>query len=287
MLITALFLMLTSGTVTQEALKWKSIVPGMQLAWLNAKKPSPIGNSRILVIRIDPSRWQLVLVSKNQTGDKNGRTEREWAHDNDLVVAINAGMFAADYNRHVGYMDYRGQVNSGVINHYKSIAAFDPRNPVKSPPFRILDLDEPGITLDSICQEYMSIVQNLRLIKRPGINRWGKQDRKWSEAALGEDRHGRILFVFSRSPFSMHDLNEELLSSEIELLALQHLEGGPEAQLYLNVGGVTLEVVGSYETGFQENNENTSAWKIPNVLGVKRKKVENTSIQVDDASLHP
>jgi len=70
----------------------------------------------------------------------------------------------------------------------------------------------------------------LRLIKKPGINVWQQQDREWSEAAIGEDKEGRILLIFSRSSFSMYDFNKELLQSGIGIVAAQHLEGGPEAQ---------------------------------------------------------
>jgi len=69
----------------------------------------------------------------------------------------------------------------------------------------------------------------------------------------------------------MHDINQELLSAGIGLVAAQHLEGGPEAQLYLNVGDVELEIYGSYETSFREDNGNTTAWPIPNVLGARRR----------------
>jgi len=55
----------------------------------------------------------------------------------------------------------------------------------------------------------------------------------------------------------MHDLNKELLASGIGLVAAQHLEGGPEAQLYLNAGGVQLEMFGSFETSFKENDTNS------------------------------
>ena len=91
----------------------------------------------------------------------------------------------------------------------------------------------------------------------------------WSEAALGEDSSGRALFIFSRSPFTMHEFNRKLLSLEIGLVAAQHLEGGPEAQLYLGIGNVTHEMFGSYETSFRENDGNTAPWPIPNVLGVR------------------
>jgi Phosphodiester glycosidase len=109
----------------------------------------------------------------------------------------------------------------------------------------------------------------LRLIKRPGSNQWGKQDRMWSEAALGEDDAGRILFIFSRTPFSMQDLNEELLAAGIGVVAAQHLEGGPEAQLYVRAGSFKLEQFGSYETLFRENDSNATPWPIPNILGVR------------------
>jgi hypothetical protein len=109
----------------------------------------------------------------------------------------------------------------------------------------------------------------LRLIKRPGVNQWGKQTREWSEAALGEDGDGNVLFIYSRSPFSMHDLNRELLAAGIGVVAAQHMEGGPEAQLYVHTGETELEMFGSYETSFKENDQNAMAWPVPNVIGVR------------------
>lgn len=92
---------------------------------------------------------------------------------------------------------------------------------------------------------------------------------------MGEDTQGRILFIFSRSPFTMHDLNRELLSMGIGVVAAQHLEGGPEAQLYLHVGDEELETFGSYETSFRENDDNAAPWPVPNVLGIRRRAVAN------------
>jgi hypothetical protein len=274
MLVAAAFLICSVSSVTPQAGGWNPIAAGMELRSLDANQ-SPVGDRKIIVVRIDPTKWQLDLVGQSGTGDPSGRTAREWAEAHDLSVAINAGMFASDYVTHVGYMECRGHVNSSRVNDYQSVAAFDPRNPENKPPFRVFDLDEPGITIQTIRQDYASLVQNLRLIKKPGRNRWSKQDKKWSEAALGEDEDGRILLVFSRSPYSMHDLNGQLLKAGIGLVALQHLEGGPEAQLYLKVGDLELEVFGSYETSFREDDSNPTAWPIPNVLGIRGKPVTN------------
>jgi hypothetical protein len=69
----------------------------------------------------------------------------------------------------------------------------------------------------------------------------------------------------------MHDLNDVLLKSGIGIVAAQHLEGGPEAQLYIKVGDFELELCGSYETSYNENNSSTVFWPIPNIIGLKSK----------------
>jgi hypothetical protein len=249
--------------------EWQQLAPGMDLKVLVASEPSSVGDSRITVVRIDPRLWELGFVGISGTDDSEGQTAREWCSSHKLTAAINAGIFAADFKTHIGYSRSRGHVNSRRVNSYQSVAAFDPQGKKGLAPFRIFDLDAPRVTMQAILRDYSSAVQNLRLIKRPGTSKWSQQPRMWSEAALGEDKAGRILFIFSRSPFSMHDLNHELLASGIGLVAAQHLEGGPEAQLYLNVGDVEQELLGSYETSCFEDDDNTVAWPIPNVLGVR------------------
>ena len=241
----------------------------MDLRYIPVKQPNVPSNSRITVLRIDSHLWELDLIGKSRTGEAASHTAREWCEAHKLTAAINAGMFMTDGKTHLGFMRDREHVNNGKANSYQSVAAFDPRDPSSSVPFRIFDLDAPQMSMQSILKDYASAVQNLRLIKRPGSNQWSQQSRMWSEAALGEDDSGHVLFIFSRTPFSMHDLNQELLAPGIGIVAAQHLEGGPEAQLFVNAGGVKLEMFGSYETSFVENDANVTPWPVPNVLGVR------------------
>ncbi len=268
----AVILALVPASVGVAQSEWETLAPGMERTTFVAANPNPVGDSRITVIRIDPELWELDIVGLTMSGEESRRTAREWCEDYELVACINAGMFATDYRTHVGYLRVGDHVNNGHVNAYQSVAAFDPREGSGLPPFRIFDLDAPGVTMEAILEDYATVIQNLRLIKRPGLNRWSRQLKRWSEAALGEDETGRVLFIFSRSPFSMFDLNRELLAAGIGLVAAQHLEGGPEAQLFLRVGDVQLEMFGSYETVFREDDVNESPWPVPIVLGVRPRR---------------
>lgn len=252
---------------------WQVLSPGMELKFVSIHRVNTSENARITILRIDAHLWELQAIGTSSAGERANHTAREWCEAQQLTAAINAGMFKTDGKTHVGLMRFREHTNNGVVNNYRSVAAFDPHDPHVAP-FHIFDLDTPQVTVQSILKDYDSAVQNLRLIKRPGTNQWSKQDRMWSEAALGEDDAGRVLFIFSRTPFSMHDLNEELLAAGIGVLAAQHLEGGPEAQLYVHAGSFKLEQFGSYETSFRENDSNPTPWPIPNVLGVRPRQLQ-------------
>lgn len=255
--------------VPSEASSWRTLAPGMEIRSVQSRKQSHLGDSRITVLRIDPSGWELEVMGIVQTGEGAGHTAREWSRKLKYTAVINAGMFETDQKTHLGYVRSRDHVFNGRVNGYQSMMAFDRRQGKNVPDFRMFDLDSPGGSLEAILANYSSAVQNLRLIKRPGMNQWGKQTREWSEAAVGEDSDGHALFIYSRSPFSMHDLNQELLAAGIGIVAAQHMEGGPEAQLYVHAGDTELEMFGSYETSFKENDQNPAAWPVPNVIGVR------------------
>jgi len=221
--------------------------------------------AQVQILRIDPRRWELTLHGL-PSGESGGYTAREWSRREGLVAAINAGMYQADYRTHSGYMRADGTVFSRGTNGYLSAAAFDPVNP-KDPPFRLFDLDVDPLA--EVLPRYRRVVQNLRLIKRPGENRWSSQERRWSEAALGEDREGRVLLIFCGTPLLLDRLIEALLSLPLGLVAAQHLEGGTQAQLFVAAGGQTIELVGGYEGIFSVPDPQRPAWPIPNVIGIR------------------
>jgi hypothetical protein len=261
------FWLLSAGTVAAEPMQWRLLASGLELG--RFARPARADNSEmhIVVVRVDPAHWDLRLGLASETDGVDGLSAREWARRSGFAAVINAGMFATDYLTHIGYLQHREHVNNPRLSRYQSLAAFCPKIP-EAVPFKIFDMDAPGFSLDAVKRRYNCMVQNLRLIKRPGQNRWDPQPKTWIEAALGEDSQGRALMIFSRIPQSMHALNEALLALPLQIVSAQHLEGGPEAQLFVSVGDFSLEIIGGYENSSGAGSLLGAAWPLPNVIGI-------------------
>jgi hypothetical protein len=96
--------------------------------------------------------------------------------------------------------------------------------------------------LESVTARYRNVVQNLRMVKRPGQSRWQPQERHWSEAALGEDREGRALLLFCGTPLPLDRLIDGLLALPLGLVRTAP-EGGSQAAVRLR-DGQTVELAG-------------------------------------------
>ncbi|MBN1562012.1 phosphodiester glycosidase family protein, partial [candidate division KSB1 bacterium] len=184
--------------------------------------------------------------------------------------AINAGMYQEDYKSNVGYLkNYAHMNNSHVNSSHHSLAAFNPVDASDSP-FFIFDIDE--YAADSVIHRYHSIVQNLRLIKSPGENRWSESTKRWCEAALAQDKDGNALFIYCRTPINMIDFNKALLQLPIDIVAAMHVEGGLPASLHFSHHGVTKSFSGTAETRFDAEGRAINAARLPNVIGFSRKQ---------------
>jgi len=250
------------------AAEWKELQAGVSYATIRVADKPAYGDGLFHVVRVDPAKAGLRAYAAS-LDRVEARTAAEWAKRKNLAVVINAGMFDIDDRRaHSGYFRIGDHTNSGHwVRSYKS-ALLVPRSS-QPPPARLIDLDGDEVPELS---DYAVVVQYLRLIKSPGTNVWTENGRRWSEAAVAMTRGGEILFVFSRTPFSMRDFNARLLALGLDVIRAMHVEGGPEASLSIHAGGVDLDLCGSYETGFVESDENERQWAIPNVLGVERAK---------------
>ena len=162
-----------TGMPKVPAVHWKEVDTGLYVASIDSPLKSPIGDSKITVLKINPRYYHFKLISAKEKNESN-KTAKEWAKSRDLAAVINAGMFQQDYKTNVGFMK-----NYDFIN------------------------------------------------------------------------------ILLQLPLSIYNA--------------MYLEGGPEASFYLNHNGVEIQRFGSYETGFNLDDGNSSYWPIPNVIGIQKK----------------
>ena len=251
---------------------WKTLEPGLDYGVFKAPRPSSIGDSQIMVARIDPKHFKLDIYSTVRS-EKNagGLPIDSWMRNEKLVAAINAGVFEAN-GITTGYSRIGGRVlNPDWKSKYGAVLAIDPNDPAL-PSAAILDSECDDLNEQQ--KHYRVVLQGMRMIDCKGANMWPTAPRIWSTAALGIDDQGRLLFIHARSPWDVHDFIDILKELPLGIQRAMYLEGGPEASLSVEAGDISVTHVGSWETGFNENDNNTSNWQLPNVIGVRRKGQE-------------
>ena len=82
---------------------WNDIDQGLSYQIFDAAKKSFIGDSKIVIVKINPDIYNLNLFSGDEYNHEN-LTAKEWSERYNLSVVINAGMFQEDYSSNVGYM---------------------------------------------------------------------------------------------------------------------------------------------------------------------------------------
>lgn len=80
-----------------------------------------------------------------------------------------------------------------------------------------------------------------------------------------------MLLIHARTPWNTPVFTDILLELPLHIAHLMYGEGGPEASLTLSSGPHELALMGSYETGFVESDDNDHLWPVPNVLGFVRR----------------
>jgi hypothetical protein len=242
---------------------WRALEPGLDVVEIDGP-PVEGAEGRITVVRVDPARFDLKLLASSAPGEGDRRTARAWAYRSGASVVINAAMYQEDYRTSVSLMRTVDHINQRRLSKDKAVLVFDP---VVSgvPPVKIVDRDCER--LEDAAVRYGTLVQSIRMISCDGKNVWAPSDRRFSAAAIGVDRGGRILFIHARTPWPIHDLVDALLAAPVELAQAMYVEGGPEAQLFVRGGGKELEWIGTFEGA----DANARAWPVPNVVAAIRK----------------
>lgn len=244
----------------------EDIAPGLRVerirGWIDP--PLPVGDRCLLLVRIDPRRYQLTLLTESEHGER--LSAPQWADKFGLVAATNASMFH-DTGKSTGLLVSGKHVNNANVNaQFGAFMAFDPVSD-KSSPVAMFGEGCAGFDLGQVRKDYRVVIQNYRLLGCDGSAIEWKDQKIYSAAAVAMDADDNVVFVLQRTPYRPKAFAEMLASDKLNLTAAMYVEGGPEASVYAKGTDVVINAIGSYETLFLEDDSNVRAWPIPNVIG--------------------
>lgn len=242
---------------------WDVLEPGLELG--HFVLPVADSGAAVNILRIDPGRHELVLLNAS-ANDNMPLTPRQWARSQGLVSVINASMFQEDLLTSVSLMRTGAHVNNSYQSRDKTILAFDP-----------LSGELPDVMIiDRECEDfsdwkprYGTLIQSIRMISCKGRNVWRADGKRASVSAVALDSSGHVLFIHSSYAMSTHDLIDSLLVLPLDIVRAMYVEGGPQAQLYVESADRIMEFSGKLNPLF--GSAGGLAWPLPNVIGVKRK----------------
>jgi hypothetical protein len=252
----------------KPAENWKNIADGFSLGKFESPQKAEIGDSKITIIKIDANKYEVGIYCASEY-HKRSRSTRNWAKEFDLIACINAGMYAKDYLTSVGYLKSGKHLNNPNLNQtYQSIFACNPSVENVS---AIKLIDRRSENFSAWKDKYSSFLQGIRMVSYERKNVWKQQQKKWSIAALAVDRSENLMLIHCRSQYSVHDFINILLELPLNIERAMYLEGGPPASLFYKLNSVEENLVGTSEGGFFLNPNDSEVFKLPNIIGIKKK----------------
>ncbi|MGA1824917.1 MAG: phosphodiester glycosidase family protein [bacterium] len=253
-----------------EPVKWDKLDEGLYLGEFYSTKKSNAPISPIIILKISPKFYSFILMSASENEGK-ARTLKQWCNQFNAVAAINASMYLKENNlKSTGYMKNYNYFNNPDINN--SFGAFMAFNPIDDSLPYVQIIDRYHQPWKKLIGKYNTVIQNYRMISLHGENVWKLTDKAYSTTAVGMDKDGNVLFIYSMSPHTTYDLNNVLLSLPIKIKNAMYVEGGQEANLYIKNQKRMSEKKEGYKSDFTEHNNKKSVWKVPNVIGIVKRK---------------
>lgn len=250
-------------------LEWRELNTGIFFTEAELPIKSDVGDSKISILKINPSDFNFNLFLATQL-DRKPRTVCQWADTFDLDIVLNAGMYnLAKKLTHRGFLKNFEHSNNAELNPgYNAMIAFNSKDSSLSN-FDILDLNCDSWSV--MQKKYASFAQGPRMLDCDGAPlSWNKKKQRCSMLVAALDDKENLYFVFCRSPYSHNQMIAFM--QELKLKNAIYLEGGPETSLYIRGKNEVIERVGSYVSDSYAHDENVVFWKLPNVIGIQRKK---------------
>lgn len=240
--------------------QWLEIAPGLEFGEFRLND----SDSKLTALRIDPEKFDFLLCAAGENREKPA-TLKDWAGRKGLAAAINASMYLPDNSTSTGYMRSGDYVNNGRI--VDRFGAFFVAGPKKEglPRAGIIDRDQPGWR--EKLNDYNLVIQNYRMTNAERKILWSPGGPLYSISAVAQDGSGHILFLHSKKPVEAYSFVQQLLHLPLDARTVMYVEGGAQAGLMVNSGGLKRELAAPHAPSLLVTGNLAAI--LPNVLGIK------------------
>lgn len=215
-----------SPAQTQTALNtWYQASVGVELRYESWSSPGD-NQDTVTIVRLDPKQVHLsVAYQPNQPMGL-----RDWMQQTHARILLNGGYFDQQDNAE-GLVVANGQVSGTSYTGFGGMLSVDSDGSIHLRSLR----DQP---YDPNSEQVQQATQSSPMLM---IN--GKRTQFQANAAsqrrtvVAMDKQGRLLFIVSpNSAFSLDELADLLVSSDLSLETALNLDGGASTGLYVNMG---------------------------------------------------
>lgn len=249
---------------------FQRIGEGVELCVTDAPQRSILGDSRLTILKLDPSKLDFELFTAS-SGNKKPRPVNEWADSMQLNIVFNAGMY--DLSQPLtgrGLLKNGKHYNQPVVKEgWNAVMVMNPVDTLANDCDLVSVGDHPWTHLKS---HFGGIIQSLRMLDGQGNPTWWKKKpQSCSMLVMAEDENQQLYLIFTRSPYIHNTMISFLQQFPVKLKNAIYLEGGPETSLYVSIGDVQIQKVGSYVSQTYPKDSNDHFWPLPNVIGIRLK----------------
>jgi hypothetical protein len=245
------------------------LAPGIEWCETLAPLNSVVGDSKITIIKIDPSYFNFHLLMSSEKGKK--RTVQDWADSFQLNIVFNAGMYDLNSGwKSRGLLQGFAHSNNAQLHtDFNHVISFQPKDSSELP-FFVYDLTCDNWELAK--KKYNCYAQGLRMIDCSHCTiGWNKRKQSCSMLVCAMDPSFNMYLIFSRSPYTHNQMIAFMSAMPFQLFNAIYLEGGPETSLFIKTDQQKVERLGSYVSGSYPKDTNRQFWKLPNVIGLSYK----------------
>ncbi len=245
--------------------RWEPVAPGIEFSRVVALRGCRGGSPGVAVVRLDPARCRIEPFHEDEYPDRPRAGIDAWRERLEAPVVLNAGLYDPG-RRHLGTLRRDGRDLGGIAHRsWKGMLAAG-ADEDGLPPAALLDLAVPAERARAA--RYPDAVQSMMLFDRTGALRVRDTDRAAPRSLVAAGADGRLYVVITEGDFTLAGAAALLRDAGWGITAALALDGGDEAVLAVEGGGVQYRSYLGVGEGDPASRIRRAATTLPAVLAV-------------------